>query len=113
MQITCQSVDDFITCLRADPNVYQKTIRKNVVKRQAGKVELSSKAEVVLQLTAVICLDDGEGQYLLQMGAVMGVDYMDGKKEHEGSDTLGVEMKKIEALAVEMDLRILPGVIGV
>lgn len=124
MRVTCETVDEFIECLRAEcqahSTIFQDTIRVSICRRPIDKSAREAlKFEVVLQASAVVVVDQ-ESQYLLEVGEYCGKDYADDPPNDEGTQKAKALKEKIEDFAKgwwrqEFDsgasLKILPGMI--
>lgn len=111
MRITVTSIDEFLECLDAETDIYQKTIRVCVGRRSldvTSKVPI--KFEVIFQACALVEVEEG-GQYLLQMGLSCGKDFEDQGGERPGSAVALNYRNRMLEYAKKRGWRILPGVI--
>lgn len=112
MRVACQTVDEFIECLKADPNVFQDTVRVTIARRPLnGDRRDATSFEVVFQASAVVEVD-AESQYLLEVGIACGKDRSDaGGEELEGSEVAAALKEQVQAYCNERQFRLLPGLI--
>jgi hypothetical protein len=71
-----------------------------------------TRIEVVLQATAVVDTEEG-GQFLLDVGENMGMDYNDASQEKEGSKAAEKAEEKIIEVCDDLGLMVRPGIISV
>ncbi len=115
MRITCQSIEEFLRCLEAEPPdaVLQKVVRVSRVFRALDDERPPVKLMVTLQASAVVGIMGEEGQFLLQAGEECGVDYRDSTQEEAGTEKADELRKMIREYCDRHGLEVRPGVIDV
>ncbi len=108
MNVVCNTVDEFLICLKDEQNLFQNTVRVSITKKQIDEVRDS----VIFQASAVV-LAELESQYLLEVGCNCGKDYNDATGEMEGTKFAQSLKEKIQKYADRMDLKVLPGIISI
>jgi len=114
MRVSCTSVDDFLANLEIEgkAHVYREVVHVNICSRPLdGNKRDSAKFEVILQASAVIDTEDG-GQFLLEVGENMGIDYNDASQEFAGSEAAGEANKRIYEVCNNLGLMVRPGIIS-
>jgi len=114
MRIECHSIEDFLENLR-DQTVFQKTVYINKTARSLTDepVRKSTSVEVIIQASAVIQYDGGEGDALVECGESCGVDRTTGDGDLEGTNTFVILNGQIETFCDQNGLTIKPGILGI
>lgn len=114
MRIGCATVDDFFTCLDAEVQIFQSTIRLTVSPHPIGEPTIGkvpTKVAIILQATALVSCE-GNAEYLLEVGVDCGMDYNDASQEKKGTPVAEALKARFAEYAAKRGWRILPGVIG-
>lgn len=114
MTVTCLNIDEFIANLENEHKLFQDVVRVSIGRRPVGP-ENEQKAyrfDVVLQASAVVYVDEDQGQFLLQVGVDCGRDYEDADAERPGTAIAKGLFNRIEQYVKERGWRVLPGIIG-
>lgn len=113
MRVVCQTVDEFLECLKEEPEILQNTVRVSIVERPVDKGPRDSiKYEIVLQASAVVCFEEG-GQYLLEVGIDCGTDVRDADPSLDGTIRAQNLKARIKEFAENSALKIMPGMIQI
>jgi len=112
--ITCKTVEDFLKNISAEPReaVLQNVIHMDLCENPLdGDKRNAVKYSIVLQLSAVIDMEDG-GQYLLLCGEDCGRDYRNSTHQMNGTQKAIELRERIDQFCAEHGLSLRPGVIG-
>jgi len=111
MQITVNSLDEFIEIIDSEETgPFRDRIHYSIAEIQDQKSEL--KMEVVFDCSCII--DAGrDGQYLLQFGKSVGVDYHDGTGEKNGTYVAERYKKRLSELCQANKWKLLPGLVTI
>ena len=111
MRVVCQTIDEFLLCLKEEKAVVQNAVRVSISERPVDKGARDSiKYEIVLQAAAVVQIDE-YSQYLLEVGIDCGVDVRDSDPSMEASIKARNLKQKIEDFCKGRELKVLPGMI--
>ena len=114
MRVTTTNVDDFLENLRSEPNgsVLQNIVYVSISRNPIdGDKRTAARFAVTVQASAVVNLPGDEGQYILEYGETVGVDYEDSTKRHTGSDAAAEIKRKIIEHCDDVGLRVRPGIV--
>lgn len=109
MRVTCNTVEEFIECLRNEKSLFQNTVRVNLSERALDTDGI--KYEITIQASAVVIVDE-TSQYLLEYGEDCGKNYKNGEGE-EGTQNALKKKESIESYAKDREWKVLPGVIQI
>jgi hypothetical protein len=111
MRVTCNQISDVLANLVSCPieNLFGKVIYLNVIRQPVTPDKL--KFRVAVHVSAIVNTDDG-GQYLLVGGEDCGHDYMDGKREQDGTKKALCLREALEDFCGERGWVIRPGVVS-
>lgn len=115
MRVTCTSISDFLETLEQEGvgKIHRRTIHLNVSRRPLDGTKISAaKFQVTLQATAVIDLGDDDGQYLLDFGELMGIDYEDASQDKSASKAAEKAEERIVNVCTNLGLVVRPGIIS-
>ena len=108
MRVTCADINEFLENLEAAEGVFQNTVRISIVPRPIDE----NKADIVLQASAVVEVDDGS-QFLLEAAHGCGRDYMEGgDRDLSGTNEAKRLKHEIAGLVQRKGWKVMPGIIG-
>lgn len=106
MRVEYNTVDEFLQDLRDEKDsVWEKTVRLRIDKGPIDDNEV--KHQVGLWLTAIVKKDSGE--YVMELGAVCGIDMEDSAPERPGSELANRWKAIVKDTCKELGLKAKPG----
>ncbi len=112
MQISCHTVDDFISNISEDVRLFDNTIWSSITKNPIdGNRKNASQFDVHFQADTVICFPDG-GQCLLSLGIDCGKDYHDASQEFIGSEEADEYKRQLKTFCDGRCLLLRPGIVS-
>ena len=113
MIVQCNTVEEFLECLKSEQHIFQNTVRVSTTRRPLDSGPPYAVFEVSFHASSVILVDT-ESQYLLQMGVrCEGKDYEDSTQSKEGSELADEIKNKIKRYVESRGWMILPGIISI
>lgn len=113
MRVSCNTVESFLTNLRADcEGVYRRVVYVNVNSRCLDtSLKNQVRWEISFQASTVVNTEDG-GQYLLEFGVIAGLDYRDSTQELRGTEEASRLRTLVEDTCDDLGLRVRPGLVS-
>lgn len=116
MRVVCNSVDDFITNLKAQIGtaIFEQTVWASVTRNPLGKENQREavRFSVVYQASVVVNTNDG-GQYLLEVGEDCGIDYEDATQDRSGTKRAQELIEKVQGCCDKRGLKVRPGIVSI
>lgn len=121
MRVVNHSIDEYLENLKIARDIYQQTIYVSIIRRPYSAAGIpqdpreTTRWEVIFQSTAIVDGDDGESQYVLDVGINCGFDRIDDSDEEKKENGTSVSQRHKAAIseyAASRGWRILPGVIS-
>ena len=113
MRVECHSFEEFVECLESEKQVFQDTIRVSITYTpHEGSLRYATKLQVFLQASAVVIVEEGASEYILEYGEDCGRDIKDSEPALDGTEMAQAIKAKITEYAKGRGWRILPGVLS-
>jgi hypothetical protein len=111
MRVTAQDVDEFLQSLRIAAANGETVFNRTVYASRFDIRQDEVRTLVNVKLSAVMDFPESDGQYLIQTGEDLGIDYAETPPELNGSVAYKAKLKKIQACCKELGLSLRPGVV--
>jgi hypothetical protein len=112
MRVDVATIDDFLANLAADGSRPLSGVVRCSVTKTIHSVG-SPVVHVTLHAGAVMILEDGGGEYLLDLSVDCGKDDNSSDPDYAGSDCAADIKERLAKVCSERGLTLLPGIVGI